>query len=215
MVFLTSLDILDTGFLTVNSRTGQLATTYRVNSGVALRLKSVNFDIITSGNLDKGITPAYLPTTPKNHEKRALVSVDPTMFTLTLFLRSDYTSTSNIWGVNDIAIIGAISQLPHTLGWKAMYYPVDNTAVDTGGNSSRKRNQQLVYVLGATDTSESQGDLATGGSEKLLLWTGTTSTGVGKDLTDVNYIPVRFESCKITQEPNNAIRVTLQGVITG
>ena len=47
MVFLTSLNILDTGFLDVATRTGQLSSANRVNSGLALQLKGVNFDIKT------------------------------------------------------------------------------------------------------------------------------------------------------------------------
>jgi len=215
MAFLTSLDILDTGFLTVNNRVGQLSTANRTNSGVSLRLKSVNIDIQSTSSLDTGVTPAYTPSTIKGHEKRALISINPTTVTITIILKNVYTDTTNVWGINDMGMLQHLLRLPHTKGFKAIYYPVDNAATDTGGNSSRLRNQQIVYQLGATDTVESQGDLATVGSEKVTLWTGTTSTNVGKDLTDVNYIPVRFESCKMNQTPDNMVRVTLSGVVTG
>lgn len=208
MVFLTSLNILDTGYLTVTSRVNQLAAGYRVNSGSALQLKGVNFDINSSSSLDEGVTPGFTPTTIKTHEKRALVSINPMKITLTIFLNSKNINTNNIWEINDMALLSSILSLPHTKGFKALYYPVDNTAVDTGGNTSRWRNQQIVYQLGATDTVESQGDI------NLTLWTGTTSAA-GKDLTDVNYIPVRFDSCKIAQQPDNTVMVTLSGTVTG
>src|SRR3990167_1314204 len=169
ILFLTSLDILDTGYLTVNSRTGQLtAATYRVNSGVALRLKGVDLTVESSSNLDKAVTPAFFPATIKAHEKRALISVNPTRVTLKVFLSSLNADTSGYYGVNDIALLPLLMRLPHTYGFKAVYYPVDNAAVDTGGNTSNKRNLQLVYNLGATDTTEAQGDLATGGDKVVL-----------------------------------------------
>jgi len=208
MVFLTSLNILDTGYLTVTSRSNQLASSYRVNSGAALQLKGVNFDIEASANLDNGVSPGFVPTSTKTHEARPLVSLNPTKITVSILLNSKNVDTNNVWGINDMVLLAAILKLPHTYGFKALYYPVDNTAVDTGGDSSRSRNQQIVYQLGATDTVEAQGDM------NITLWTGTTSAA-GKNLTDVNYIPVRFENCKITQTPNNQVRVTLNGVVTG
>jgi hypothetical protein len=208
MVFLTSLNIVDTGFLDVNTRTNQLSTSLRVNSGSALQLKGVNFDIESSSNLDTSTSPGYTITTIKSHEKRSWISSNATQVTISILLNSNNTSTSNVWDINDMSLLAQILKLPHTVGWKALYYPVDNSATDTGGNDSRKRNSQIVYQLGATDTSESQGDL------NLTLWTGTTSAS-SKDLTDVNYIPVRFTSCKINQTPDNKVMVTLQGVVTG
>ena len=208
MVFLTSLNILDTGFLDVATRTGQLSSASRVNSGSALQLKGVNFDIDSTSSLDKAVTPAFTPANIKGHEKRALISINPISFTITIFLNSKNTDTSNYWGINEMGILAQILRLPQTKGWKAIYYPVDNTADDTGSNSTRSRNQQIVYQLGATDTTESQGDI------NITLWTNTTSAS-GKDLTDVNYVPVRFESAKIAQTPNNQVRVTLSGVVTG
>ena len=208
MVFLTSLNILDTGYLTVTSRSNQLASSYRVNSGAALQLKGINFDIDASANLDTAVSPGFSPTSIKTHEARPLVSINPIKFTLSLLFNSKNIDTSNVWGINDMALLAAILKLPHTYGFKALYYPVDNTTVDTGGNSSRSRNQQIAYQLGATDTAETQGDI------NLTLWTGTTSAA-GKDLTDVNYIPVRFEDAKINQTPDNKVLVTLTGVVTG
>lgn len=208
MVFLTSLDILDTGFLTVTSRTNQLASGNRVNSGNALRLKAVTFIINSSSNLDEGVTPANIPSDIKNHEKRALISVNPSTITLMFKINRLNTDTSNYYEINDASLLTHLFSLPHTRGFKALYYPVDNTTTDSGGNTSNRRNNQIIYQLGATDTSEAQGDI------DITLWMGTT-TASSKDLTDVNYIPVRFESCKITQVVSNFITIELTGVITG
>ena len=208
MVFLTSLNIVDTGYLTVTSRNNQLAGSYRVNSGTALQLKGAEFNIVSTSSLDKGVTPAFTPANIQGHEKRALISINPTTFTITLMLNNQDIDTTNPWGINDMSALTHLLRLPHTKGFKAIYYPVDNSAIDTGGNSSRARNKQIIYQLGMADTSAPQGDM------NLTLWTGTTSVA-SKDLTDVNYIPVRFESCSITQVPNNKINVTLSGVITG
>jgi len=208
MVFLTSLDILDTGFLTVTSRQSQLASGSRVNSGSALRLKSVDITIQSTSNLDSGVTPGFNPSDIKNHEARALVSINPIPVTIKIFLNTRNINASNYYGINDMSLLPYLLSLPHTKGFKAIYYPVDNTANDTGSNSTEQRNQQIVYQLGATDTSEDQGDI------DITIWTNTTSAS-SKDLTDVNYIPIRFKSCKINQITSNKIMVTLQGVVTG
>jgi hypothetical protein len=168
----------------------------------------VNFDITASSALDKAVTPAYTPSNIKGHEKRALVSINPTMINISIMLNNQNTDNSNYWGINEMSMLAQLLRLPATKGWKALYYPVDNTANDTGSNSSRQRNRQIVYQLGATDTTENQGDI------DITLWTNTTSEDE-KDLTDVNYIPVRFESCQIQQTPDNKVMVTLQGVVTG
>jgi len=208
MVFLTSLDILDTGFLTVTSRNNQLASGNRVNSGNALRLKSVDINIQSSSNLDSGVSPGYSPSDIKNHEKRALVSINPIPVTIKIFINTREIDTSGYYGINDMSLLQHLLSLPHTKGFKAIYYPVDNTANDTGSNTTSQRNQQIVYQVGKTDTSEDQGDM------DITIWTNTTSAS-SKDLTDVNYIPVRFKSCAIQQTYTNKILVTLQGVITG
>ena len=208
MVFLTSLHILDTGFLDVATRTGQLGTSNRVNSGAALQLKGVELELTTSSALDKSATPGFRPASIKGHEKRALITVNPTTFSLTLTFNRSSTDTTNIWGINDMSLLSAVASLPHTAGFKALYYPVDNTATDTGGNSSRQLTRQMVYQLGATDTIEDQGDL------NLSIWTGVATAG-SKDLTDVNYIPVRFESCTFRNTADNKLSVTLSGVVTG
>lgn len=208
MVYLSSLNILDTGFLDVATRTNQLASGSRVNSGVALQLKGATFDLTATANLDSGVTPAYSPDDIKGHEQRALVSVNPIDIKLKIALNSDYTTTSNPWGVDDMAILAELYKLVQTKGWKAIYYPVDNTATDVGSNTSRKRDSQIVYQMGATDTAESQGDI------DITIWTGTTSAS-SKDLTDVNYIPVRFESITLTQTSSNTVTVTMTGKVTG
>jgi len=209
MVFLTSLQILDTGFLTVTSRGTQDTTTdARVNDGDALELKGVNFDITATSTIDENPSPGYRPSDIKDHEKRALITINPIQITLKLMFNAANTDGTNVYGINDMSLLKEVLRLPYTPYFKALYYPVDNTATDTGANSTRRRNSQIVYQLGETDTTESQGDI------DLTLWTGTTSAS-SKDLTDVNYIPVKFKSVKIQQVPNNKIEVTLQGVVTG
>lgn len=198
MVFLTSIDILDTGFLSVSTRTNQLSTANRVNSGSALRLKGVELEISGSSNLDKE-SAAGETTNPEI----PLVSVNADEITLTLFLNSNNTSTSNVWGINDVAILSQLTRLTKTSGFKAIYYPV------TG--NIRKRDSQMVYQLGSADTSEPQGDI-----DITLATTEADATGTsGYDLTDVNYIAVRFESYSIKQDgDSNKITVTLNGIIT-
>jgi len=169
MVFLTSLNILDTGYLDVSTRTNQLSTSDRVNSGAALQLKGVNFDIESSASVDTAVTPAFYPSDIKSNEKRALVSINPIKVTISILLNAKNTDTTNVWGINDMALLASILKLPQTKGFKAIYYPVDNTANDTSPNTSRQRNRQIVYQLGATDTTESQGDI------DMTLWTGATS----------------------------------------
>jgi hypothetical protein len=199
MVFLTSIDILDTGFLTKTSRGTQLSTANRVNAGSALRLKGVDLEISGSSNVDKetftGNTTGAISC--------PLISVNPDEFTLTLYLNSTNTDTNNPWGINDVANLALIRRLTKTDGFKAIYYPV------TG--DIRKRSQQLIYQLGAVDTTESQGDI-----NITLATTESDITGTsGYDLTDVRYVAVRFESYTIKQEPGNTIEVSLNGVIIG
>lgn len=205
MVFLTSLDIVDTGFLTVATRTSQLASTDRVNSGSAIKLKGVQFDLNITSNLDKAVTP-------DNHdiirdsgaEKHPLISINPMAFTITIILNSKNTDTTNVWGVNDMALIASLRKLPQTRGLKAMYYPVDNAA--TG--DTREIESQLIKQLGSADAGGTgQGDL------DLTLWDGSASAS-SKDLTDVNYLACRFENCKFSQTPDRMIQITLTGVIT-
>jgi hypothetical protein len=202
MVFLTSIDILDTGFLTLNkisgTRQSQLSTANRVNSGAALRLKGAAFDLQSTANLDKSKPVAELTT-----GKHALLSLNPDTFTLTIKLMSKNTDTNNVWGINDMSLLAPLLQLPKTRGIKALFYAVDNAATgDTRGLTS-----QMIYQIGTPDTIQTQGDI------NLTLWAGSTSVS-GKNLTNVNYIGVRFDSVKQTQKPNNVIEITCTGVIT-
>lgn len=200
MVFLTSLDILDTGFLTVSS-TSRVSSANMVNSGNALRLKSIDMNITSSAALDKNVTPG-------NHdiirddgaEEHPLITINPTEFTLSIFLNTKNTSTSNEWGINDMAILPYLLRLPQTRGLKAIYYPV-------AGNF-RQRSSQMVYQLGASDVFAAQDDI------DITLAASESTSSSGYDLTDVNYLVCRFESCAITQAANNAIKVTLSGVIS-
>ena len=196
MVFLTSVDILDTGFLSKSTRTNQLSTANRVNSGSALRLKGVEFELTSSANLDdETYTGQY------DAISCPLISVNVDTFSLTLYLNSNNTDTSNPWGIDDMGVLAHLVRLPKTRGFKAIYYPVN-------GNY-RNRNKQMIWELGTPDTTESQGDI------NISLATSETASSNGFDLTNVNYIAVRFKDCKITQDSgSSAIVVKLSGVIT-
>lgn len=203
MVFLTSLDILDTGFLAVDreaigDRSNQVSSADRVNLGVALRLKGVNFDITSSSNLDKTSTPAKLTT-----NRHGLVSINPDVVTITIMLNQKADSTGSPWGTNDMSYLGALNKLPKTLGFKAVYYPVTYNA--TG--DTRRRDRQIITAIGDRDTTQGQGDIS------IPLWNGSAETSA-QNLSNVKYIAVRFDSCKITQTPSNKIEVQLQGVVT-
>lgn len=207
-IFLTSIDILDTGFLRVgrstpSARVNQLGTSSRVNSGSALRLKGVTIEFDSTSNLDATASPAQFNTSTIVAPQSAAVSSNPTRFTMNIKINSTNTDTSNEWGINDMSLVAHLLQLPHTKGFKAIYYPVDLTA--TG--DTRNLTKQLTHYLGDNDTTQSQGDI------DITLWTGATSAS-SKDLTDVNYVAVRFDSCKITQTPSQMIDITLSGVIT-
>jgi len=65
----------------------------------------------------------------------------------------------------------------------------------------------MIYRLGAVDTTQTQGDI------NITLWNGSSSVS-SKNLTNVNYMAVRFESCAIGQTPTGLIEVTLSGVVT-
>jgi len=200
MVFLTSVDILDTGFLTVSSRTGQLSTANRANSGSALRLKGVELEISSASNLDKETYAANY-----SDIECPVVSVNPDEIKLTIWLNKTATASNiGVWATGDMQYIAALLDLPKTRGFKAIYYPVDAAS----GATVRKHNEQILYYLGITDTTESQGDI------NLTLATSDTATASSKDLTDVKYIPVRFESCDISQDTSGGVQVTLTGVRT-
>lgn len=218
MVFITSLDILDTGFLTVTSRSSQLSTSNRVNSGKSLRLKAVNFTVNSTSNLDVAVTPAFFPSDIKNHEQRALVSVNPTTVTLTLHLNTDYSDTSNYYGVNDLELLPYLLKLPHTKGFKAIYYPVTNASINSGASTNNERDKQLVYQLGISDSGSTEdseagiGDIDT--AYYMKLW-HNTAEDTTNDLTKVNYMPIRFNSCQQIQGKSNKITIVLNGVVTG
>lgn len=202
MVFISSLDIIDTGFLTKNSRTTQVQASDRVNSGSTLRLKGVDLKVTTSANLDKAVTPDNHDIIRDNKgEKHALISINPTTVNITIYIS---TGSIGIWGSNDPSLLPYLYRLPHTRGFKAIYYPV------TG--DIRQRDEQLIYQLGSADTTEEQGDI------DITLATAETDTSgtSGYDLTNVNYLSVRFESVEIPQVPaKNGIFLKLNGVITG
>ena len=200
MVFLTSIDILDTGFLTVTNRLGQLPTAQRVNAGAALRLKGVELEIESSSNLDDETFASNLD----DEIESDLVSVNPDTIKLTLFLNASSTeSNPGTWGTSDMKYLAGLLRLPKTKGFKAIYYPVLASATTV-----RKNNQQMTFYLGRTDTGESQGDI------DITVANAETTTVAERNLTHIKYIPVRFRSCSMTQEPGQRIKVTLEGVRT-
>lgn len=200
MVFITSVDILDTGFLTVTNRTNQLTTANRVNSGSALRLKGVELNIGSSSNLDD---ESY--TAEFDDIEVPVISVNPDTVKLTLYLNKQSTeANTGVWDTGDMKYLAELLSLPKTKGFKAIYYPVDAAV----GATIRKHNEQILYYLGRTDTAEDQGDI------DITLATSNTATASSKDLTDVIYIPVRFSNCDIVQGTGGSIEVTLTGTRT-
>jgi len=102
--------------------------------------------------------------------------------------------------INDVTLLAQLMRLPETYGIKALYYPVTATA----SGDTRRQTSQLIYQIGAVDTTEPQGDIS------LTLWDGSTAA-TSKNLTHVRYIPCRFSNCTITQQPGNSIKVRLEG----
>jgi hypothetical protein len=199
MVFLTSVSILDTGFLSTTTRSSQLSTSNRSNNGTQLELKAVTMEITSSSNLDKTVPPASY--TGSQH---AVVSVNPRQFSMEIDVDSNNTDTSNRYGINDASLIPELLRMPETVGFKAVFYPVDKTA--TGLTLSR--DSQLVFRAGTADASTvAQGDL------NLTLWSGSGTAG-SKTLKDVKYLAVRFDSCRIIQTTTNMMKVSLAGVVT-
>lgn len=207
-VFLTSINVVDTGYLTVTGRTGQLLAADRVFGGLPLQLKVTNFEITSTASLDEGVTPAFLPSDIQHHEVRSLVSISPLQVSMSVLVNSSDVDTTNTWGINDTAMLLSLLRLPHTRGFKAIFYPVDNSLSAVYDVTSRKLQSQAVYQLGLPDSTEPQGDL------NLTLWTGSTSAS-SKTLVNVNYVPVRFKTARMTQSPDNKIMVLLTGEVTG
>ena len=99
MVFLTSIDILDTGFISKTDRTSQLEPSDRVNSGSALRLKGVELDMSGSSNTDNEGSPGNY-TNPTAQ----LISINGDEIELTLYINSNNVDTNNVWGINDMSL---------------------------------------------------------------------------------------------------------------
>ncbi len=198
--FLVSLDILDTGFLTVDS-TSRVASASMVNSGNELRLKGVTLNLNCTANLDTAVTPDNHDIFKDNGaEKHALISINPINVTITIFVGTENISASNPLGVNDMSLLPSLLKLPQTRGLKAIYYPV--------AGDFRQRSSQLVYQLGSNSVLAAQDDI------NITLASSETASSSGYDLTDVNYLLVRFTSCEMTQTPSSNIKVTLSGVIS-
>lgn len=207
MVFLTSIDILDTGFLSLSNRSSQLSKSNRVNNGDALRLRGVNINYTTTANLDAKPIPSMIPSSLRDYNEVSLISLNNPTIQIIIFFNKGNTSTDNIWGINDKEIIYKIPRLVSTLGVKAVYYPVDISASDSGSSSSRNRDFQIPNIYGITDTTENQGDI------DINLWTGTTFAS-GKNLKNIKYLPVRFKSISNPETTYNGVRITITGVIT-
>lgn len=194
---MASLCILDTGFLKTTHASTQLSTANRANSGSLIVLNVADFKPIVKANLDQ------TPTLGTFAEAEVhLVSVENTGFSLTCKL--DVTDST------DQDLNYQLLRLARTRGYKAIFYNVDKDATDTGGNSSLKRDQQLVTMLanGHYDTTESQGDIS------FALWTGTASA-TGKTLKNVEHLHVRFMGINFSHIPGTKyITVTLNGVVT-
>lgn len=196
---LTSLHILDTGYLDVAKDSGQLPTAQRVNDGGVLMLKGVEFAPESQANLDK--SPLLASYANKNVP---VLTVSPDEFSIRIFINSNNTDTNNSWSINDMAYLTEIFRLPKTLGIKAIYYPVTTTAA----GDLRKRDSQVVYQLGRADVGGNQSGI------NVSAWNGTAMQS-GLNLTNVRYIPVRFERCRIIQVPGSQITIELNGVFCG
>jgi len=199
MVFLTSIDILDTGFITKAKTGTQLSTAMRVNSGQALRLKGVNFDISGVTNLDKSSILGKYDT-----QQVPTVSINPDEFTLTIKFNKFNTDTNNAFAINDMSLLKEIIRINKTLGLKAIYYPIKETLV---GTDDRNRASQMIWQLGAVDTIEPQGDIT------ISLWDGEKIVS-SQNLTHVRYLSTKIESFRLEQTPDNLLTLTLTGVIT-
>lgn len=198
-IVLTSVDIIDTGFLSVSNRTSQVATALRVNAGVALKLKGVELEIGSSSNLDE---ETY--TAEYDDIEVPVCSVNPDTIRLTIILNKTSTeSNPGVWNTSDMKYLAEIFRLPKTVGFKALYYPVIR-----GATILHHTDQQILNYLGRYDTTETQGDVS------LTVVNGSGNSTTTGDLTDVVYIPVRFKSCNVTQTPDGFIQVTLDGVRT-
>jgi hypothetical protein len=206
MAFLTSLDILDTGFLPVDragagDRSNQVTTANRVNAGVALRLKGVDFEITSSGNIDKTATPGKFTA-----NRHGLISINPRTFTITLLLDKRTADNTGYYGVNDMPYISELIRLPETQGFKAIYYPVMYGLIGTKVYD-REVQKNIINLLGTADTTQSQGDIS------ISVWNGTAEQ-TSCNLTHVKYIACRFESCQIPDSPKNIIKIVLTGSVT-
>jgi len=196
MVFLTSVDILDTGFLTRAKTGSQLSTSDRANNGVVLKLKGVSIQFNSRSNLDDEANIGNF-----DEQEIPIISVEPLGFSLNLEIDTSVQDTSGEYGVNEAALIKELVALPRTKGLKALYYPVKTNSLQ------RNKPGQILSRLGTADTTEPQGDIS------ISLW--GTSEESGLDLTDVAYVGCRFSSCVIDQRPDTPIlTIRLDGVVS-
>lgn len=199
MVYLTSINILDTGYLSVSNRGSQLPSAQRVNSGTVLQLKGVEFDITTSANLDSESHISNYGDT-----EIPVCSVNPDEVTIRIYINTEATETNpGVWNTGDMKYLASLARLPKTRGFKAIYYPVLRTAT-----TLHKADEQMITYLGRFDTTEVQTGLV------VPYVSGANYATTNGNLTNVNYIPVRFERCKITQPPQGGIQIVLTGFRT-
>lgn len=194
---MANLSVIDTGFLKTTNTGTQLSATNRANSGSLITFKAVDFKPTAKGNLDNAPTLGTY-TDSEVH----LVSVENVGFNM--MGKLDMTDST------DRALVYQLLRLCRTRGYKALFYDVDRATTDTGGNTSLRRDQQLVTLLANAhyDTTEPQGDIS------FSAWTGTASA-TGKNLTNVVHIHVRFMDVNFSQSADTKIvTFTLRGVIT-
>ena len=117
MVFLTSLSLIDTGWLSYSNRD----TSNRANSGSLINLKSVEITIRSSGNIDKTVPPTFFPANVYTAAQHACISVNPLEFTIRIKINSHQPSTYNYYNENDVSLLPILLMLPRTTGWKAMF----------------------------------------------------------------------------------------------
>lgn len=200
-ITLSSISLLDTGFLSKAKSGTQVGVASRANSGAALTIKAMQLDITSTANLDDS---PYIGV--YDEIDAPLISTNPTQFTLTFMINRFNTDTNNYWQINDTALLAQIVRLAKTPGVKALYYPVK-----TSGVAANTQNvlRQMVYWIGAVDASNiPQGDIS------IELSTNNTTSTTGNTLKDVNYVACRFNSVQMSHDPTNVLKVVLSGVFT-
>ena len=201
MAFITSMNIVDTGFLTVKNRTAQLARAQRANEGNEIVLKAVKITFNGSSNLDYETNPGN-----DGEVQAELISVNADKVTLEVYLNRKSTANNpGVWNTSDLQNIPALIKLAKTKGFKAIYYPV---AFNSANLQIRKQDEQLLFYMGRRDLSSvTPGDIA------INLASSNTQEITG-NLSNVRYVAVRFENWDIMQDVKGRMILKLEGVVT-